>query len=129
PADWRSYPFPFLYGQFDTELFPAAEWRECCLRTLSTMEIGEWAQDMILRDDDTLVQQIRRRLLPRRGVWADEDEIVITVGAQHALYLLADLLISPSTVVGIEDPGYPDARNIFSTRSQHICPLPVDNEG
>lgn len=129
PGDWRSYPFPFLYGQFDTDLFPATEWRECCLRTLSTMEISEWAQDMILRDDDSLVQQIRRRLLPRRGVWAAEDEIVITVGAQHALYLLADLLVSPDTAVGIEDPGYPDARNIFATRSQRIVPLPVDDEG
>lgn len=129
PADWQTYPYPFLYGQFDADLFPATEWRECCLRTLSAMEISEWAQDMILRDDDTLVQQIRRRLLPRRGVWAAEDEIVITVGAQHALYLLADLLVSPETTVGVEDPGYPDARNIFSTRSHRIVPLPVDSEG
>lgn len=129
PADWKSYPYPFLYGQFDADLFPAAEWRECCLRTLSAMEISEWGQDMILRDDESLVEQIRRRLLPRRGVWAAEDEIVITVGAQHALYLLADLLVSPDTAVGFEDPGYPDARNIFGTRSQRIIPLSVDEEG
>lgn len=129
PANWQSYPFPFLYGQFDADLFPAAEWRECCLRTLSAMEVSEWAQDMILRDDDSLVQQIRQRLLPRRGVWASEDEIVITVGAQHALYLLADLLVSPDTAVGVEDPGYPDARNIFATRSRRVVSLPVDDEG
>lgn len=129
PANWQSFPFPFLYGQFDVDLFPAAEWRESCLRTLSAMEISEWAQDMILRDDDTLVQQIRRRLLPRRGVLASEDEIVITVGAQHALYMLADLLVGPDTAVGIEDPGYPDGRNIFATRSRRIVPLRVDDEG
>lgn len=129
PADWQSYPYPFLYGQFDADLFPATEWRDCCLRTLSAMEIGEWAQDMILRDDESLVQQIRRRVLPRRGVWASDEEIIITVGAQHALYLLADLLVSPDTTVGIEDPGYPDTRNIFATRSRRIVPLPVDAEG
>lgn len=128
-ADWQSYPYPFLYGQFDASLFPAADWRECCLRTLSALEISEWAQDMILRDDPSLVQQIRTRLLPRRGVWANDDEIVITVGAQQALYLLADLLVSPQTQVGIEDPGYPDARNIFSSRSHCVVSLPIDDEG
>ncbi|MFA5520904.1 MAG: PLP-dependent aminotransferase family protein [Castellaniella sp.] len=129
PADWQDFPYPFLYGQFDAELFPAAEWRECCLRTLSAMEIGEWAQDMILRDDASLIAQIRQRLLPRRGVWAGEDEIIITVGAQQALYLLADLLVGRDTAVGIEDPGYPDARNIFGARSERLVALPVDGEG
>src|SRR5690606_27509010 len=69
------------------------------------------------------------QVLPRRGVWADADEIVITVGAQHALYLLADLLINPDTVVGMEDPGYPDARNIFASRTSNLVPLPIDDQG
>jgi GntR family transcriptional regulator/MocR family aminotransferase len=30
--DWQRYPYPFLYGQFDKELFPTAAWRECCPR-------------------------------------------------------------------------------------------------
>jgi len=99
------------------------------MKTLSVLEISEWAQDMILRDDDSLVQQIRTRVLPRRGVWADDDEIVITVGTQQALYLLADLLVSTDTPVGMENPGYPDARNIFSSRSERIVDLKVDEGG
>lgn len=127
--DWQSYPFPFLYGQFDASLFPTADWRECCLKTLSVLEIHEWAQDMILRDDASLVQQIRTRVLPRRGVRATADEIVITVGVQHALYLLADLLVSADTPVGMEDPGYPDARNIFGSRTGRLVRLPIDEHG
>lgn len=128
-ADWQRYRYPFLYGQFDSTLFPTADWRECCMKTLSVLEIHEWAQDMILRDDASLVEQIRTRVLPRRGVWASNEEIIITVGAQQALYLLADLLVSSDTPVGLENPGYPDARNIFSSRSQRIVNLPVDAEG
>lgn len=128
-ADWQRFPYPFVYGQFDAGLFPTADWRECCMKTLSVLEISEWAQDMILRDDESLVQQIRTRVLPRRGVWAGEDEIVITVGAQHALYLLADLLVSTDTPVGVENPGYPDARNIFGSRSERIVDLEVDEGG
>lgn len=128
-AGWQDQPYPFVYGQFDTALFPTAEWRECCLKTLSVLEIREWAQDMIQRDDDSLIQQIRARVLPRRGVWASTDEIVVTVGAQHALYLLADLLVSSDTPIGMEDPGYPDARNIFSSRTSRLIPLPIDRAG
>src|SRR5262245_7493103 len=79
PADWQKYPYPFLYGQFDATLFPTADWRECCIKALSVLDIREWAPDQITRDDETLVQQIRTRVLPRRGVWAAADEIVITV--------------------------------------------------
>jgi GntR family transcriptional regulator/MocR family aminotransferase len=129
PSDWQKYPYPFLYGQFDAALFPTADWRECCIKALSVLDIREWAPDQIARDDESLVQQIRTRVLPRRGVWASADEIVITVGAQHALYLVADLLVREGTRVGIEDPGYPDARNIFASRTSQLIALPVDREG
>lgn len=129
PANWQQYPYPFLYGQFDAMLFPTADWRECCIKALSVLDIREWAPDQIARDDEALVQQIRTRVLPRRGVWAAADEIVVTVGAQHALYSVADLLVREGTRVGIEDPGYPDARNIFSSRTSQLLPLRVDAQG
>ncbi|HYP85462.1 PLP-dependent aminotransferase family protein [Variovorax sp.] len=129
PADWQSYPYPFLYGQLDASLFPIADWREVCMKSLGVLDIREWAPDRITLDDDSLVQQIRTRVLPRRGVWASADELIVTVGAQHALYMLADLLMRENTRVAIEDPGYPDARNIFASRSSHVVPLAVDADG
>ena len=51
PADWQKYPYPFLYGQFDASLFPTADWRECCMKALSVLDIRDWAPDLILRDD------------------------------------------------------------------------------
>ena len=129
PADWQQYPYPFLYGQFDPTLFPTADWRECCMKTLSVLDTREWAPDQITRDDEALVQQIRTRVLPRRGVWAAPDELIITVGAQHALYMVADLLVREGTRVAIEDPGYPDARNIFASRTSQVVPLAVDRDG
>lgn len=129
PADWQKYPYPFLYGQFDAGLFPTADWRECCIKALSVLDIRDWAPDLIARDDDALVQQIRTRVLPRRGVWAAADEVVVTMGAQHALYLVADLLMSERVTVGMEDPGYPDARNIFTSRNARLRALAVDAQG
>ena len=129
PANWQKSPYPFLYGQFDESLFPTAAWRECCLKALSVLDIRDWAPDQITRDDESLVEQICTRVLPRRGVWATSDQLIITVGAQHALYMVADLLMRSSTRVGIEDPCYPDARNIFASRTTQISPLPVDDNG
>jgi GntR family transcriptional regulator/MocR family aminotransferase len=129
PPDWQEYPYPFIYGQFDRTLFPTQEWRECCMKELSVMEIRDWAPDLIARDDPALIRQIQSKVLPRRGVWATADEILVTVGAQQALYLIADLLVSPDTAVGIENPGYPDARNIFAVRTRKLVPLRLDGEG
>lgn len=129
PHDWQRYPYPFLYGQFDPTLFPTAEWRECCIKALSVVDIRSWAPDLIVHDDELLIEQIRTRVLPRRGVFAAANEIVITVGAQHALYLLADLFVQADTRVGVEDPCYPDARNILLARTSRVRPIRVDGEG
>jgi GntR family transcriptional regulator/MocR family aminotransferase len=129
PADWHRYPYPFVYGQMDPALLPIAGWRECSLQATSAVEVRGWAVDRIDGDDPLLIEQIQTRLLARRGVFATPDEILVTVGAQHALFVLATLLVGPDTRVGVEDPGYPDARNIFAARTPHVVPLPVDAHG
>lgn len=129
PKDWLRYPYPFLYGQFDPSLFPIQAWRECTRAALSVMEVRDWARDLIDGDDAELVEQLRRHVLPRRGIWCAADELLVTMGAQQAIFLLSELLVQGDTVVGIEDPGYPDARNIFGRRTRNIAPLPVDDEG
>jgi GntR family transcriptional regulator/MocR family aminotransferase len=129
PRDWQRYPYPFIYGQFDPAQLPIPGWRECTLQAMSATEVRGWAGDLIDGDDPLLIEQIQTRLLVRRGVFASPDEILVTVGAQHALFLLATLLVDNETTVGIENPGYPDARNIFSSRSPAIVPLPLDDSG
>lgn len=129
PQEWKHYPYPFICGQLDPALFPIAGWRECCRQALSVMEIENATPDRFDKDDPYLIEQIQTRLLPRRGVWASPDEILVTLGAQHALYLLSELLTDESIVVGIEDPGYVDARNIFSLKSSRVVPLPIDGDG
>ena len=129
PTDWDRYAYPFIYGQLDRSLFPAAEWRASCQQVLADTDALDWAQDHISRDDAALLEQIRDKVLPLRGIWATAEEILVTIGAQHALYLLADLLIDAQTEVGIENPGYPDARHIFARRTRRLKPLALDERG
>jgi GntR family transcriptional regulator/MocR family aminotransferase len=129
PDNWMSYPYPFIYGQVDQTLFPIAAWRDCSRQALGKKGLFNWTSDSMGRDDPMLVEQIRTRLLPRRGILASEDQILITLGAQNALYLLASLLIGERTTVAIEDPGYPDVRNIFRLKTSRVVPIPVDHQG
>jgi len=127
--DWISATYPFVYGQFDPGLFPTAEWRECNRMALAVLEIRNWAGDVVDRDDPLLIEQIQARLLPRRGIFANPDEIIVTLGAQNALYMLATLLMGKGAKVAMEDPGYPDARSIFRLSGAEVAPVPVDADG
>ena len=129
PTDWQQQPYPFIYGQFDPTLFPSADWRECVVESLQARSLRRWAPDHIDRDDDSLVEQIHRRLLPARGIWAERDEILVTAGAQQATFMLATLLVGANTHVAVEEPGYPDARNNFLLRTRHVKSLRVDEQG
>jgi len=129
PSDWRSYKYPFIYGQVDEELFPIGAWRECSRQALGRRGMDAWTGDSRENDDPMLVEQIRTRLLPRRGIYADSDQILITLGAQNALYLLASLLMTPETSVAMEEPGYTDARNIFGLKTRRTSLIPVDERG
>ena len=126
---WRDYEFPFTAGQTDPALFPINEWRECCRQSLAVQAITEWMPDSVDNDDQLLLEQIQNRVLPPRGLWVSTDQILVTMGAQNALYILARLLINEGDKVGFEDPGYPDARNIFQLRNCELIPLEVDEHG
>lgn len=64
-----------------------------------------------------------------RGVRCDPDQVLITCGAQQALYLAACTLLDPGESVWMEDPGYPRARTAFVSAGLKIFPVPVDSQG
>ncbi|MFC5067031.1 PLP-dependent aminotransferase family protein [Flaviflagellibacter deserti] len=126
---WRDYPYPFVYGQVSPDQTSVSRWRDCVRQAGSARNAQAWMGDLIDADDPMLIDQIIRRMLPKRGFRAREDEILITVGAQNAVYLIANLMCGPGTRVGVEEPGYVDARNIFLAHGAEIVPQSVDSNG
>lgn len=129
PENWYEYPYPFISSQIESTLFPITEWRECSRLALNRKSLSLWASDFSYDDSYELVKQIRQRLLPRRGVFANDDEILVTLGTQQAIYLVAALLGGQGKKVAMEDPGYPDARNIFHFTFDGIKYIQVDEGG
>jgi GntR family transcriptional regulator/MocR family aminotransferase len=129
PADWARYPFPFIYNQTDSALFPIEAWRDCSRLALNRRTMRDWTGDMVEGDSADLSRLIRTRLKLYRGIDARPEEILITPGAQGAIAIAAALVAALPGAVAMEDPGYPDARNAFVIAGNRVLPVPVDDGG
>ena len=127
-TDWRNYPFPFVVGP-GPESFPTGAWTRAMRTALRKEHRGPSLHNLVDRDDPLLVEQIRRIILPARGIEADETEILVTLGSQHGIHLLAEALLDADARVGVEEPGYPDVRDIFTRQGADMVGLPVDHQG
>ena len=129
PQDWEAYPYPFIYGQADPTLFDHQNWRQCALRALGKRDFAALTSDYYERDDPLLIEQILRTILPRRGIAAREDEVLLTLGAQNALWMAATVLLGPGRRAVVENPGYPGWRGILATTGATVVPVDVDDGG
>ena len=127
--NWRYFPYPFIDGKFDTTLFPLTEWREANRLALSVVDVSEWSTDQGDADDPKLIEEIRTKILTRRGIQARADEILITMGTQNSLYLISQMLADSTTTFTIEEPGNYEIRNLLQARGADIAAQPVDAEG
>ncbi len=127
--NWRHYPYPFIDGKFDATLFPLAEWREANRLSLGVADVEEWSTGSGDADDPMLIEEIRTKILTRRGIQAAPDEILITMGTQNSLYLISQLLADPATTACVEEPGNYEMRNLLHQRGAAVKTQPVDDYG
>ncbi|PWJ20826.1 PLP-dependent aminotransferase family protein [Jannaschia seohaensis] len=129
PRDWRSYRYPFIYGQTDARLFDHRNWRRCALQALGARDFEATTSDSYGRDDALLVEQIVRHILPRRGIAAEPDQVLITLGAQNALWMVSRILLTQDRLAAIEHPGYPALRTILGRSGARSVALQIDAAG
>lgn len=129
PLNWQRFRYPFIYGQADPELFDHANWRLCALRALGQKDFAALTTDYYDTDDPLLTEFIARHTLPRRGINARPQEILITMGAQNALWLAAQLLLTPDRAAVIEDPCYYAQRDILVQAQCRLNAVGVDADG
>lgn len=129
PQGWANYKYPFVYGQTDPKLFDHANWRLCALQALGQKDFTALTTDYYDQDDPQLVEFIARNTLPRRGIIARPEEILITLGAQNALWMAAQILLTQRRKAAIEDPCYHALHDILSQSRCHLAPVSVDRDG
>jgi len=129
PGDWADFKYPFVYGQTDPGLFDHANWRLCALQALGLKDFGSMTQDYYDQDDPKLIEYVVRHSLPRRGIAARPEEILITLGAQNALWLTAQVLLDENKRAVIENPCYHSLQDVLTQRQCKQTPVDVDSDG
>jgi GntR family transcriptional regulator / MocR family aminotransferase len=117
--DWR-------VGQVSAQALPLTVWRAAC------KEAGRHPLPAGYGDPQgalQLRQSIALWMHRHRSVVVDPACIVITQGAGQAIDWLAQLLLQPSDVCAVENPGYPRAARAFTRRGATLRAVQVDDEG
>lgn len=121
PADWESYAYSFIYGQADPTLFDHQNWRLCAVRALGRRDFGALTQDYYDRDDPLLIEHVLRSILPRRGIAAEPEEVLLTLGAQNALWIAAQVLLGPGRRAAVENRAIPGSAACWSRPEPRFC--------
>ncbi|MEH7403633.1 PLP-dependent aminotransferase family protein [Gottfriedia acidiceleris] len=112
-------------GELSEDLFPMKTLREI---TSTRSFIGSLGYDhpqgyKILRE--TIAKHVKQY----RKIKTDSSSILITSGAQQALYLVVQCLLNTGDSVAIEDPSYAYNLPIFKSAGVKTYLLPVDHNG
>jgi len=122
----------FRPAQVDSREFPHATFRRLMAQQLRALDRRPPSArgPRGNQGNRSLRAAVAHHIALTRAVACTPDEIVVTAGAQQAFDLLARVLVIPgSTVVAVEDPGYPPMRVAFAAAGARIAPVPIDDEG
>ncbi len=59
----------------------------------------------------------------------DNDQVIVTVGSEEALYIITRALIDPKDIILVEEPTYLAAINVFRQYEANLVGVPIDNQG
>lgn len=110
-------------------VFDLGAWRDCARQAMGRRDFEDMAGDVAAADDPMLVDYICARTLPRRGITAKSDQVLVTLGAQNALWLAIQLLVRDGFHAVVENPGHPDITSALRWLGARITAIDVDGEG
>ena len=121
-------PRAFRVGVPAFDLFPFETWARLSARfwrkpSPARLGYGDPAGDWQLRE------LIAAYLRNSRGLHCDPAHIIVTNGAQQAISLCAQLLVTPGARVAVENPGYRAAGHALAIAGAQLCGVAVDGEG
>jgi GntR family transcriptional regulator / MocR family aminotransferase len=110
------------------ELFPMDLWSRICARRIrhASTKLLLGCEPLGFR---ALRKEIADYLVSSRGVKCSADQVAIVSGVQEAIDLVARLFVDPGDRVGLEDPGYPGAANVYEGAGAKLVFAAIDSGG
>ncbi len=119
---------PFNLGRTLIDQRTADQWRRLSARALRAMPKSHLGYGDP-RGSAELRGAIAAYLAGARGVRCDAEQIIVTSGTQHALDLVARVLLPAGSEAWVEDPGYPLTREVLAAGGVATRPVRVDAQG
>lgn len=112
-------------GELSEDLFPIDSLREI----ISTRSfIGSLGYDHP-QGNEILRKTITKHVKRYRRIETNPSSILITSGAQQALYLIVQCLLKPGDAIALEEPSYYYSLPVFKSTGIRPFYLPVDKDG
>ena len=124
----RRIIYDFWVGRPHPKLFPTKIWQELLRDCIgySSRQLAQYGNPAGLSSlRDAIAEHVRyTRAIPATG-----DQVLITVGIQEALNIVARLFVKPGDKVLIENPCYQGAAFVLKSYGVELVPIRVDAEG
>lgn len=117
----------FAGGLPAPEIFPIAEMRAATERIFGQM--GDQALQYSSTEGYLPLRELLVRHMRRYGIHVTPANILITAGAQQALYLVGKLFINSGDRILTEEPTFLGALQAFTSFQAQYLPVPIDDEG
>jgi GntR family transcriptional regulator/MocR family aminotransferase len=130
-ADWErtSAPYRFPSGQPDLRVFPHDEYYAQVRQALRRCP----AEELLGYSDPPgrpfFCEQLGHYLRRARGLIFSPQQLVVTHGAQEAVYLVARTWLRPGDVVAVEEQGFSKVWEAFRCTQAQLVPIRVDEGG
>ena len=128
PGNYHGMPRPFRAGIPALDAFPYQLWGK-----LLTRRWKNSAQEILSHTDSAGYLPLRKAIVSylatTRAVRCLPEQVIVTSGSQHALQLIANILLDSGDIAWIEDPGFLGARVALSAAGARVIPVPVDADG
>lgn len=125
--DGKQYPYDFTSSGVDMAYFPYNTWRKLMKEVLMD-DNAQIFQTGRSQGDHQLREAIRNYLHQSRGVVCQSSQIIIGSGMEYLLLLLSQIL-EVTYVVGMENPTYMQAYQVFSKLNFPVKAISMDRQG
>lgn len=112
-------------GELSSDLFPKAQFEEKIRRADFTFHLGYENPQGNLQLRETIASQLKKD----KNIDTAASSVLITSGAQQALYLIVQCLLKRGDAVVIEDPSYCYSLPIFKSMGIKTYSLKADRHG
>ena len=118
----------FRPGLPPLDIFPVRQWQKLSNEYWRTIRYSDLSYS-----SPTGIQSLKENILNYlkiyRNIHCDVDQIIITSGSLHSLFLVSNALLNAKDEVVIENPTYPYAYRLFKSLNARIHSVNVDEEG